>query len=485
MNSDMANMILEAKDILAGNLFLTDWNLTGILFITTDMLYFLVGVIIAGVNVKAFIIAKTLMLLAIVFSGMSLVYRKKDNFLFIAVYWITAHSFPATSTFGQVHTGCIVWCLIGLYFINRMVEEDNIKKYPIYTFILFTLAIAGDALSILVIAVPLWIVSVINIIRSKIIKNNVSPVDCLIAIICMLSVFFGMLFEKVYLKIGKANMNAYIYGKRFITWNQLSEKLNIYFEALFRMFNANFAGSKVKSISSILYFGRSCIIFVGFAILIFQLWNFLRNKRYDYVSVVLGLGFILVSVCTVMAGFLYDVWGGRYFAYTPIIFAIMITRFLENIDWKKLQWKNPEFGKRLLLISLLIFLGIEMVPIPKFKIKQDENASEIIRLLKENGLENGYGEFWISSNTTVYSNETVKVRHINIDENGIHPHKWFCKNSWYNEEANFIIIPTGSEEWKNKMVFAEKFLGGEPPQIIHAKNYAIYVYDYDISKYIS
>lgn len=65
-NSDTACMLLEAKDILHGNFFLADWQLTGITFITTDMPYFLIGTLIFGVDERAAFLAITLMYVALV-----------------------------------------------------------------------------------------------------------------------------------------------------------------------------------------------------------------------------------------------------------------------------------------------------------------------------------------------------------------------------------------------------------------------------------
>lgn len=52
-SSDDGVFVLEANDILHGNIFLSGWNLTGISFWASDLLLYIVGVLFAGVSVKA------------------------------------------------------------------------------------------------------------------------------------------------------------------------------------------------------------------------------------------------------------------------------------------------------------------------------------------------------------------------------------------------------------------------------------------------
>ena len=61
MNSDSACMMLEARDILSGNIFLSDWNLTGISFITTDLPWYILGTAVFGVGLNAFRLSVFLM----------------------------------------------------------------------------------------------------------------------------------------------------------------------------------------------------------------------------------------------------------------------------------------------------------------------------------------------------------------------------------------------------------------------------------------
>lgn len=57
IDSDYSNLVLEANDIINGNIFLKNWTLTGISFITTDLLFFIIGAIFTGISDVSFKIA--------------------------------------------------------------------------------------------------------------------------------------------------------------------------------------------------------------------------------------------------------------------------------------------------------------------------------------------------------------------------------------------------------------------------------------------
>ena len=61
INSDGACMLLEAKDVLSGNILLSDWHLTGVSFITTDLPWFVVSVAVFGMSLRPYHLACFLM----------------------------------------------------------------------------------------------------------------------------------------------------------------------------------------------------------------------------------------------------------------------------------------------------------------------------------------------------------------------------------------------------------------------------------------
>ena len=61
MDSDFASLVLEANDILSGNIFLNGWYLTGATFILSEMPFYLISSAIFNISVKSYIFAVSLM----------------------------------------------------------------------------------------------------------------------------------------------------------------------------------------------------------------------------------------------------------------------------------------------------------------------------------------------------------------------------------------------------------------------------------------
>lgn len=128
INSDFSNLVLEGRDILQGNFFRHDWNLTGISFLTTDLLYYVVGVFFHGVSNQAYILACALMDTALVFSSFLLIKDaiSSNRFLGGGILLVFA-MLPciAAIDYLRAHTGVFVlgFILIGMFFLWSIIQR--------------------------------------------------------------------------------------------------------------------------------------------------------------------------------------------------------------------------------------------------------------------------------------------------------------------------------------------------------------------------
>ena len=124
----------------------------------------------------------------------------------------------------------------------------------------------------------------------------------------------------------------------------------------------------------------------------------------------------------------------------------------------------------------------------KYNYKQDvpeelNSLVEVVNFLREHDLKCGYASFWNASTYTILSNEDVAIRHITYSDNMFSMYNWFCKNEWYKEESNFILINTngsGDSVFENNASSTIKFFG-DPIDRYDFNGYIILVYDYDLS----
>ena len=113
--------------------------------------------------------------------------------------------------------------------------------------------------------------------------------------------------------------------------------------------------------------------------------------------------------------FLGGYQGGRYYAYFPAAFAVLIIRYLNEKDVfskKFAMYRIPATIPLAVISAILIAGSIQPVKTTRVPTPQDRLAT----FLKDNGLITGYGDFWDANHTVVASKNQVHVRAIQIAE---------------------------------------------------------------------
>lgn len=467
LNSDMANMVLEAEDILNGNFFLREWNLTGISFLTTDLLYFIFGVAICGVSSKAYILAVASMFFMLVLASCFLLGNEHRGLGAVILLGISCFPNAYYKSSLCVHTACFAWCFWSLFFFS--VYLKNKRKVCFFLSVAcLTLATCGDSISILLMVFPLIVISLWDIFARE--ETDIWR-DKQQLILAGASLIMGVTIEKIYLMIGGANKNAYIGSTHFAEFSELPEKVGLFFGSLFRLMDADYTAKPISDITALISLGRAAVVVIGLLISITWIVAFIKSKNVDYISVVLSIGFWSVALVYMLTDLSISAATARYYVFGPCLLGIIAARYISLKIVKRRQ---------IVLLSTLAFAVFFMAvfPIGDFRTdKTDEGYGMIINVLEENNLENGYSTFWTSSVLSVASEGKVTVRHIRQDEEGIHRMDYFSKNSWYDTYANFIII-NPREEPLNKDILIN--ILGDPIKDINAEGYEILVFDHDI-----
>ncbi|HQJ02221.1 MAG TPA: hypothetical protein PLX12_11510, partial [Flexilinea sp.] len=142
-----------------------------------------------------------------------------------------------------------------------------------------------------------------------------------------------------------------------------------------------------------------------------------------------------------------------------------------------------------IVILAIILLAIQPISMSRIVTPQDRLAT----FLRDNGLTEGYSDFWNSNHVTVSSKDRVRVRPIVFSANKktgerfAQPLYWFSKSEWYkNPNANFVVIKTQGDYAGYHNVKTENVLQyfGEPLQKLEFEDYMIFVYPKGISEKI-
>ena len=184
--------------------------------------------------------------------------------------------------------------------------------------------------------------------------------------------------------------------------------------------------------------------------MIYNIVNFVKRNHKDVISELLSLGFVFISIVFVMTTVSSNIYSARYIGVCPVIFAILIIRYMRQKNIFECKITN----KRVILWPLFVVLSVAFI------------------------LNNGI----IFINKVMTKNET-QIRPISINDNA-DIFKWASKDTWYDKEAQFIIVR--NEEWVEMGVNYDNVIKvfGQPKEVKEFENYKIMIYNYDLSSKI-
>lgn len=422
LNSDSTGMLLYAEDILSGNIFLSGWYLTGLTFITTDLPFFIIGVAIFGVSLKAFHTAVFLMYIVLLLTALPLVFYGVKNKWISAIFLFIIGLFPTgyalSNTF--VHTG-----VFALMFLSCFILYSYDKSPKVFKLILLglttALSVAGDHMGLILITLPITALAVF-----KVFKKNIPTV---ISVISGTVAGFGI--ELLFLKLGGAVLNN-LSRTSFTEPELFQYNVQSYIEYFLKLINGFFFGKEFMSLETGVYLLK--IIMAGLAAYaVFRCFKkALKKENPDIPTLMLSVGFVIVSLLLLIGNFSIDITAGRYISYLPLFLAIVLSR----ADFKYT-------AKSKVVLSLICVFLIVMQLGGIGNISPYNRYSELSDFLYSQNLTKGYASFWDSHVLTGYSEGKVRVVPVYNTENGIAPRLWFSKASDYTTKNNtFFILKT-------------------------------------------
>ncbi|MHC1773133.1 MAG: hypothetical protein AB9907_15655 [Flexilinea sp.] len=482
INSDFAALVLEANDVIGGNVFLGGWNLTGATFAFTEVLFYSIGTLLFGIDVKAYILAVTLMYILMFVIGILLLKQKDDRFWFSGLLlFFAVAGFPGTywAENLRAHTGVFVFCFAAILCLQNLFETE--RKWLFFAYLLLVaLGSMSDMFMIPVCCIPVLILCGFNLLSNQ---NGQRKLNWLILGSTAAGLILGKIFSEAYLWIGGVNENSLTGVASFSTLEQIPEQFLFFVSCLLKIFGCDFAGTKIFSISTVWNFLCIWILFYGFSVVLHTLKSFFLRKSVNQIDVILSLGIVIHSVFLIITPFMSGLHSARYFSFLPISFAVLIIRNFQQKQVFSLKLANRRLPANLLIAVYCILLLIGSVRPVSFS-RAVSGQDRLATFLREQGLTYGYGDFWTANAVTVTSENRVKIRALSFEAidsvQQPYAYLWFSKTGWYHPEyANFVVIgSTGFKEVTEENV--NKFFG-EPVKKLVFEDYGIYIYDQDIS----
>ena len=497
MDSDFASLVLEANDILNGNILLKGWHLTDAPFTFTEIPFYALGSVFFGINVWSYIFANMAMVLSLFLFGFLLIFDRTDHpFNLFHLIFIAIAGFPNPYLMRTLrgHVGLFVFIFAALYCLKLIANlPENSKQEKIFSTIFLILVMLGTASDIFIFPVliaPILFISVFKFINFI----KISEKEKRIFWLTILGVIFGKVCERGLVWAGGAQTSKgpFTITYKYVELDQIPQIFLTFINYLLKTFDCNLEQVPVFSIESIIKIIHLTIFIWGTYILFETIKKFFHKEKNDFLSLIISLGIIFLSILMIMLPFLRDPFTGRYFSYFPTAYAILIIRSIRTNRFLTRLIPRTHITIKIplsIVILAIILLAIQPISMSRIVTPQDRLAT----FLRDNGLIEGYSDFWNSNHVTVSSKDRVHVRPIVFSadlKNGerfAQPLYWFSKSEWYkNPNANFVVIKTQGDYAGYHNVKTENVLQyfGEPLQKLEFEDYMIFVYPKGISEKI-
>jgi len=489
-NSDQANILLAASDMLHGNLLLHGWYLTDVSFYTTELPQYALLEIFFGVHANTAHIAAAMtytlvVLLAVLLARGGFTSRTAVIRLLIAAGILLAPQLGVGVTaliLTVGHIGTAVPVLLIWLLLDRAPARWWVA---VLTALALTWVLVADQLVLVVAAVPLAVVCALRVaeaaVRERSLSRGVAARSYELSLIAAAGVAAGLAWvaERVLRALGGYILNPVPFK---FTVHDIPANLHSLW-AVPQIFGADYRGLAGGPYYTALLHMVSLAL-VGLALLLAARRFFSGAALVDQVlavAIVLNLALFVVT----SAGS----EGPHEIAVVAPFGAALAARML--VGQARPQAAGARADRPLArraraaaamagLVVLLGYLGglahdvVQPASPPAF--------ARVASWLQAHHLRYGLGGYWESSIVTVQTGGQVEVRA--LLKPTLRPDLWLAKPAWYDpaaQEANFVVlsnVPGFMNNWEPRALISKYF--GRPAHVYDFGPYTVMVWDRNI-----
>lgn len=469
LHSDSTNLLLLANDITKGNIFLQDWFLVNKSFYTSDIPFYVIGILIFGFSHYLMYIVPAIIYALVATLSSWISYIQSGRSLKSALVTFVIIGIPGLYTsnlvlIGGSHTGTLFFVLVSFIcaeFIYR--NFQFIWLYVLFT-VSLSLSLIGNDFSLWFAVIPLCLVITLRIIYSK----EQMKINIRILILTIVSFIASRMFN-VFIE----QVNGFVVpGKNslsFVEYVGVPKNLSMFLQSLLGIFDADFFGKSIslESLGNIVHLTSIILIILTFTYFTKNYFKINTMSQIYFVSSIVVVFEFLLSTMP------QDMSSGKYLIPLFIFGSILVGKYVEKI--------NIPYKKWIVLAFCIVYL---LTSITKIDFRGPENSeTRLSQFLIDNQLYNGYATYWIAGNINVYSKGKINLASVVSDESNISPFYWFSNKNFYNQESNFLVYDDSNWGQINKdkaiMIF------GAPQEIYNVEQFEVLVWDKDISPYLS
>ncbi len=469
LDSDQYTIILQAQELLHGNLLLHHWWVPGDNFLTTDIAFHTIGVAFLGVQpavgryepavVYALTVATAVLLAQTNSRGVA---RWLRTLIVLALTAVPAAGISVESALrAGYHVSTIFLVLLSLLLIDRLPARWSVPL----AFVLLTQAQFADPLGTVIGALPLAVVTGLRWWRHR---TGRSMLDRQLFLVALLSAVVARLAERAVSAAGGFQVSTPL-QLAFVSLDDLPKHTLLLLRLLLELFGANFFGQPVGRHAAGLILHGFGLLFVAAVI-----WTVIRRWRHgefgDRTVELLITGSVILLAALFFSTYVIDPTSIRY--AMPILFfgAVLAARL--GADWL-LSDRRLTVAAAALSLLYLAFLwpALNTPTVPN-------RPTQIVPWLQSHGLRYGIGGYWAANSVTVESGGSVQVSAVVPEGQKFGPYRWLSKSDWYDpreHEANFALIDTRLPGAVPETQLEQAF--GAPREIDQVDGYVILIWD--------
>jgi hypothetical protein len=425
-NAEHAALMLMARSMLQGNWMLHGWTVAHQPLFTTELPFYVVGILLFGFSWKVLylvtalhwaLLATIIIYLSVTGSGARLTPARlfvplSLTFFLPGVLWANAW-ISANHLVGFFY--CLV-CLVAIRDISRGARWQGAAVYGLF----LTLAAIGDQFAIYLIAIPVIAVCLIRMIA----YGPERRINLLLAA-TVIAAGLSRLVVFIIPLVGGAQLPGP--PSQFVSLPDLENNVYAFVASLLTLFDVNILGSNVESLRAI----AGLVHLAAFLLFAAAAYVAVRSIKKLGLPAQIVVAVIAFNLAEFMFSAHTSPGASKYMAPT-LFFGIVLVS-----DWVYDSWLFRH--RKTLVLLFLALLLVSLVPSLSYA-KPDTPDDELSRILVREHLTHGYAPYWRADNTTLATAGQALVAAVYLVDGKLHPYPVFSDDGWYKGYANFLVI---------------------------------------------
>ena len=458
LNSDTANAILEARDVVQGNVLLSHWHLTTVSYFTTDILPVAFGLLFQPFrpgsehNIYGAIYA-IVVLLSVWLASRRPSIRRYSAPGALAAFAVLAFPAPDQGQWlllGPLHGGTMLWIIPALLALDFTVPAtSSIGRRAwvrlVAAAICLALALIGDTMALYIALGPIALVSLLRL-RSR--QGNRFQEFAILGV-CVTAEILSKAFQFLISRLHGYQIPPESGAEHvaFVAFDHLAENIRYALQGLLRIFNADFFGMGV---------GRAVLIpllsFAGLLLILRCLQSAITTlgadqtanpgtAPLDRIVAIVAIGMVIDVVCYALCNLLIGLATLRYLVPFSIYAGVLAGRYGAEL-WHGIQDGR---GKREVAAVFLLAAAAWCFPFAaralKVPLPGPSAEAQLGSWLQARGLTDGYAGYWAATSVTVETSGAVRIYPVSASNGGFEPFLWAADERWYTRKpVRFLVV---------------------------------------------